>query len=229
LRVVSESIANVRTSGVAFDAGIQYVTGPTDNVHFGIALKNVGPAMKFKGDGLSVQGLLVGGDNSLTLEQRSADFELPSMMNIGAAYDFNISELHRVTVAGTFISNSFTKDQFILGAEYAFKKMFHVRGGYLYEKDVTDDVKRETVFTGPSAGVSIDLPFGEEKKSAVAIDYGYRATNPFSGCTQYRRSFEPLITLVPIFGKGPERVLFRISHPTPPGHEHNGLLHRGRT
>jgi len=181
LRVVSESIANVRTSGVAFDAGIQYVTGPTDNVHFGIALKNVGPAMKFKGDGLSVQGLLVGGDNSLTLEQRSADFELPSMMNIGAAYDFNISELHRVTVAGTFISNSFTKDQFILGAEYAFKKMFHVRGGYLYEKDVTDDVKRETVFTGPSAGVSIDLPFGEEKKSAVAIDYGYRATNPFSG------------------------------------------------
>ena len=181
LRVVSESIANVRTSGVAFDAGIQYVTGPTENIHFGIALKNVGPAMRFKGDGLSVQGLLTGGTNTLTLEQRSADFELPSMMNIGIGYDFNISELHRVTVAGTFISNSFTKDQFVVGAEYAFKKMFHVRGGYLYEKDVTDDTKRETVFTGPSAGVSIDLPFGEEKKSAVAIDYGYRATNPFSG------------------------------------------------
>ena len=181
LRVVSESIANVRTSGVAFDAGIQYVTGPTDNIHFGIALKNVGPAMSFKGDGLSVQGLLTGGANTLTLEQRSADFELPSMMNIGVAYDFNISELNRVTVAGTFISNSFTKDQFVVGAEYAFKKMFHVRGGYLYEKDVTDDTKRETVFTGPSAGVSIDLPFGDEKKSAVAIDYGYRATNPFSG------------------------------------------------
>lgn len=181
VRVVSESIANVRTSGVCFDAGIQYVTGPTENIHFGIALKNVGPAMHFSGDGLAVQGLLTGGDHTLTLEQRSADFELPSMMNIGAAYDFNISELHRVTVAGTFTSNSFTKDQFILGAEYAFKKMFHVRGGYLYEKGVTKEEDRETVFTGPSAGVSIDLPFGEEKKSAVAIDYGYRATNPFSG------------------------------------------------
>ncbi len=181
VRVVSESVANARTSGVCFDAGIQYVTGPTDNIHFGIALKNVGPAMAFSGDGLAVQGLLVGGDHTLTLEQRSAEFELPSMMNIGAAYDFNFTELHRLTVAGTFVSNSFTKDQFSLGAEYAFKKMIHVRAGYLYEKDVADVDLRETVFTGPSAGISVDFPFGEEKKNAIAIDYGYRATNPFNG------------------------------------------------
>lgn len=181
VRVVSESIANVRTSGVCFDAGIQYITGPTDNVHFGISLKNVGPAMQFSGDGLSVQGLLTGDDHTLTLEQRSAEFELPSLMNIGMAYDFNISELHRVTVAGTFTSNSFTRDQYIIGAEYSFKKMISVRGGYLYEQDVTDSELRETVFTGPSAGLSVDFPFGEEKKSAIAIDYGYRATNPFSG------------------------------------------------
>lgn len=182
VRVVSESIANVRTSGICFDAGIQYVTGPTDNVHFGIALKNVGPAMRFHGDGFAVQGLLVeGGDHSLSLEQRSAEFELPSMMNIGGAYDFNISELHRITAAGTFISNSFTKDQFAVGVEYAFKNMLQIRGGYLYEKDVTDSDKRETVFTGPSAGISLDFPFGDEKQSAIALDYSYRATHPFSG------------------------------------------------
>ncbi|MFT3884000.1 MAG: PorV/PorQ family protein [Flavobacteriales bacterium] len=182
VRVVSESIANVRTSGFCFDAGIHYVTGPSDNVHFGIALKNVGPAMRFSGDGLSVQGLLGdGSSDQMTLEQRSAQFELPSMMNIGAAYDFNLTELHRITVAGNFTSNSFTRDQFILGAEYAFKKMFHVRGGYLWEKNVTDAAARETAFTGPSGGVSVDFPFGEEKKSKLAIDYGYRATNPFNG------------------------------------------------
>lgn len=181
VRVVSESIANVRTSGICFDAGIQYVTGPSENIHFGIALKNVGPAMRFSGDGLSVQGLITTGSDQLTLQQRSADFELPSMMNIGAAYDFNISELHRVTVAGNFASNSFTKDQFTLGAEYAFKKMIHLRGGFLWEQDITDKQLSETVFTGPSAGISVDLPFGDEKKSALAIDYGYRATNPFSG------------------------------------------------
>lgn len=184
VRVVSESIANVRAGGFCFDAGIHYVTGPTDNIHFGIALKNVGPPMQFNGDGLAVQGLLSSGSDQLTIEQRSERFELPSMMNIGAAYDLNISELHRVTIAANFVSNSFTKDQYILGAEYAFKKMIHLRGGYLYEKDITDDKLRETVFTGPSGGLSVDFAFGPEKKNTLALDYGYRATNPFSGVHQ---------------------------------------------
>ncbi len=181
VRMVSESTSNVRTQGVCFDAGIHYVTGPTDNVHFGIALKNVGPAMQYSGDGLAVQGLLTSGSDQLTLEQRSGKFEIPSLLNIGAAYDWNISEMHRVTFAGTFISNSFTKDQGVFGVEYAFRKMVHLRGGYLYEKGVTSAEDRETWFTGPSAGLSIDFPFGEEKKSAVSIDYAYRTTNPFSG------------------------------------------------
>jgi hypothetical protein len=181
IRVVSEATSNIRTSGICFDAGIHYVTGPTDNVHFGIALKNVGPAMQFSGDGLAVQGLLVSGSDQLTLEQRSGKFEIPSLLNIGAAYDLNIGETHRLTFAGTFISNSFTKDQGVVGVEYAFRRMLHVRGGYLYEKDVTSGEDRTTWFTGPSAGVSVDFPFGQEKKSVVAIDYAYRTTNPFSG------------------------------------------------
>jgi hypothetical protein len=181
IRVVSESISNVRAPGVCFDAGIQYVTGPTENVHFGISLKNVGPAMKFEGDGLAAQSVLTGGTNTLTLEQRSAEFELPSMMNIGAAYDFHLSELNRITLAGNFTSNSFTKDQFIIGVEYAFKKMLHIRGGYLYEKNSTDEELRETVFTGPSGGISLDFPFGNEKQSVIALDYAYRATHPFNG------------------------------------------------
>ncbi len=181
VRVVSEAISNVRTSGICFDAGIQYVTGPMDNVHFGIALKNVGPAMQFAGDGLSVQGLLVQGSDQLTLEQRSAHFEIPSLLTIGFAYDWHVSDMHRLSFAGTFVSNSFTKDQGIVGVEYAFRKMFHLRAGYLYEDGITDDAERTTVFTGPSAGLSVDFPFGDEKKSALAIDYGYRATNPFAG------------------------------------------------
>lgn len=181
VRMVSESIANARTQGVCFDAGIQYVTGEKDNVHFGIALKNVGPAMKFSGDGLAVQGLLSGGADQLTLEQRSAQFEIPSLLNIGAAYDWHLNDMHRISFAGNFVSNSFTKDQGVLGVEYAFRKMVHVRGGYTYEKGITSDTDRTTVYTGPSAGISLDLPFGEEKKSAIGIDYSYRSTNPFAG------------------------------------------------
>ena len=45
LKIISESIANMGCTGVALDAGIQYVTGPFDNIHFGITLKNIGPTM----------------------------------------------------------------------------------------------------------------------------------------------------------------------------------------
>ena len=181
-RLFSEAIADLRTSGMAFDAGIHYVTGPTDNVHFGISLKNVGPPVAFDGDGLSTQGfLLTGQTGQITLEQRSARFELPSLLNIGLTYDFDLSERHKLSVAGTYVSNSFTNDNFILGAEYGFNELFFIRGGYFYEDGITNDEERTTVYSGPSAGVSFELPFGNEKASDIALDYSYRATNPFSG------------------------------------------------
>ena len=41
---------------VAVDAGIQYVTGPNDNIHFGISLRNIGTPMRYSGEGLSFTG-----------------------------------------------------------------------------------------------------------------------------------------------------------------------------
>lgn len=110
VRVVSESIADARASGVCFDAGINYVTG-RDQVRFAIALKNVGPTMRFDGDGMAVQGLLASGSDQLTLANRSQKFELPSMLSIGGSYDFKLGEMHRLTPALSFFSNSFTRDQ----------------------------------------------------------------------------------------------------------------------
>ena len=229
LRVVSEGIATVRTSGICFDAGIQYVTGPQDNVHFGIALKNVGPAMQFTGDGLAVQALLVQGSDQLTLEQRSEQFEIPSLLNIGLAYDWHINEMHRLTFAGTFVSNSFTKDQALIGVEYAFRKMLHLRAGYLYEDGITSDTERTTVFTGPSAGLSVDFP------SATRRSRRYPSTTltvppaPLPGCTASACAWRSDVAHT-IFGmrtsRGPLPLLAYITI-RPESHEQHGLLHRG--
>ena len=53
LRMISEQISDLKAGGVAFDAGIQYVTGAKDNLKFGISLKNIGQRMSFSGDGLT--------------------------------------------------------------------------------------------------------------------------------------------------------------------------------
>jgi hypothetical protein len=180
-KIISESISDVSAQGLAIDAGIQYVTGETDNIKFGIALKNVGPRMKFKGDGLSFRGIIPGNDNGFTVEQRSAEFELPSLINIGAAYDFTINTNNKLTAAANFTSNSFTKDQYILGLEYKFKTYLMLRAGYMYEKGITKKADRTTAYTGPCGGFTVEIPLNKVKGSSFGLDYSYRASNPFQG------------------------------------------------
>ncbi|MHB8261102.1 MAG: PorV/PorQ family protein [Bacteroidia bacterium] len=195
IRVIQESIANVHAAGVSIDAGVQYHTGKYDQVHFGIALRNVGPTMSYNGDGMAFQANILNGtqyNNSVngytaSFQNHSASFELPSLLNIGMSYDFyltkdsaGLKKDHRITVAANFTSNSFTNDQYILGLEYGFKKYFMVRGGYAYEKGI-GTATTQSAFTGPCFGATMQLPFGKTKMSTFALDYSYRSTYPFSG------------------------------------------------
>lgn len=184
VRLISESIANVKSSGVAFDAGIQYVTGwneEEDNLKFGLTLKNVGSPMRYSGDGLSFRGNPpVESNYQMTLEQRADRFELPSVMGIGASYDWKLAENHILTTAGAFYSNSFTNDQFCLGLEYSFKKLFSLRGGYTLEKDAANEDNTFTASKGMSGGATVELPLGKGGKK-LGIDYSYRATHFFDG------------------------------------------------
>ncbi|PKP23022.1 MAG: hypothetical protein CVU05_01205 [Bacteroidetes bacterium HGW-Bacteroidetes-21] len=201
VKVINEKISDLSASGVALDAGIQYVTGlgknklgkrNSDNLKFGLAMKNVGPTMRFKGDGMSFRGIVPATEVIMTVEQRSADFELPALITIGGMYDFmlapqvdtvagKITNNHRLSVALNFTSNSFTKDQFQLGVEYSFKEFLMFRSGFVYEKGIESYDTRKTWFTGPTAGLTVQIPINKEKGSTFSLDYSFRATNPFDG------------------------------------------------
>jgi hypothetical protein len=180
MKVISERMSNVGASGIALDAGVRYVTGENDRIKFGIALRNVGPPMHFRGDGLSIRALIPSTGANLTMEQRTTKFELPSMVNIGASYDFILSPEHKITAAGNFTSNSFTKDQILTGVEYGFKSIIMLRAGYMHESGIRSFDQRTTAFTGPTAGLTLELPLND-KGSSFAFDYSYRAANPFNG------------------------------------------------
>lgn len=193
VRIVNQNISNLHATGVAFDAGISYTTRlgskdkekNKDNLQFGISLKNVGPPMKYSGDGLSVRGTVPGSDNSLTLEYRSAKYEMPSSLNIGITYHWRDSKLmNRVTGAANFTSNSFSKDQLNFGLEYSFKDLFMLRGGYIAQFGKGGENIAASALTGPTAGATVEVGLGKkgaEKKTKLGIDYSYRHTNPFSG------------------------------------------------
>lgn len=185
VKVLSEGISDLRAQGICFDAGIQYITGKRRNVKFGISLKNVGPQMAYSGDGISQKAALISTGAALTLEQRSSRFDLPSLIMIGGNYDYFFSKEntdHRLSASGTFVSNSFTQDQFNVGFEYAFKSMFMGRVGYSYEKDILSSTERLSAFTGPTAGLTVEVPFNKRMKeetkvqSTFGLDFSYRFT-----------------------------------------------------
>ena len=180
IKILNEKISNLSSPGVAIDAGIQYVTGKNDQLKFGITMKNVGPTMKFSGDGMSLRGETPEGV-VMTMENRSNEFEMPSLIKIGASYDFILSENHLITTAANFTSNSFTKDQYHGGIEYSFNEIFMIRGGYVYEEGLLEEAERTTAYTGPTGGVSVQFPLNKETGTTFSLDYSYRDTDPFEG------------------------------------------------
>jgi hypothetical protein len=180
-KVISENIANLRANGVAIDAGIRYVTGENDNIKFAISLKNVGPVMRYKGDGLAQQVSYVSTGYIATLEQRSGTFELPSLLTIGGSYDFIFNDQNKLNVNLGFTANSFMNDQYRIGFDYGLvneKVAFNLRAGYVYEKNILSVENRSNALVGPSAGFSIDALVGKNK-SALGLEYCARFAGIF--------------------------------------------------
>lgn len=180
-KVISENIANLRANGVAIDAGIRYVTGEQDQIKFGITLKNVGPVMRFRGDGLAGQVNYVSTGNVATLEQRSASYEMPALLGIGASYDFIFNENNKLTAELGFTANSFSSDQYRVGADYKMtneKMAFNIRGGFVYEKNLFSLENRSNALVGPTAGFSVDALVGENQ-NALGIEYAARFAGVF--------------------------------------------------
>ena len=180
-KVISENISNLKASGMAIDAGIRYVTGEQDQVKFGIALKNVGPVMRYKGDGLAQQVNYISTGFTASLEERSATFEMPSLLSIGGSYDFIFNESNKLVVAAGFTANSFSYDQFRFGLDYGMsleKVAFNLRGGFVYEKGLFDAENRSNALVGPTAGFSLDALVGKNK-TALGIEYATRFAGVF--------------------------------------------------
>jgi hypothetical protein len=185
VRAVSEGVPNATSQGLSLDAGIQYKAGKNDRSRFGVTLRNVGPALQFSGDGLSARGILDGYDHSLTLEKRTSSYEMPSVLSISAAYDLitqdSAGKGNVLTLAGAYVSNAFSKDQFALGLQWAPLRYISIRAGFVYEKGIFSSENQTSSFSGPSGGVSLNIPFGKDKLRKFGVDYSFRATNKFSG------------------------------------------------
>jgi len=184
---VSEQVSNINALGLAFEGGIQYVTGKRDNFHFGISLRNLGTNMRFSGTGFSVNADKPQSSPSFAVSETvpSDKFAMPTYLNFGASYDFYLDEhhisskdstpIHKLSVIANFTSNSFNNDYLGAGLEYSFRNMIMLRAAYRYENGITSLSSTTTMYMGLAVGATAQKRLGE-KGPMLSLDYSFRPT-----------------------------------------------------
>lgn len=184
-KFVSEKIMGTAANGVGFDFGLQYVS-PISGLKLGVVLANFGGNMKFDGNNLEQRTVLPGteaGTVSSSVAVPTADFDLPSQLKIGVSYEVGLGESMGLDVMGSFVNNSYSFDQYIVGGEFEFKDMVFLRASYAlaYKQGIVgqDDgfvSANEDFLFGPSFGVGVNLNVGVP----LQLDYAYQITEFFN-------------------------------------------------
>jgi len=174
--IVMETLGEVNSTGVAFNVGVMYETlGDIEGLNLGIAMKNVGPQMQYDGSGL--MSLASASDLQRPpsyLKVEAASFDLPSSFEMGLGYKMNLGEVNALQFSGAYQTNNYSGDEYKLGAEYGYNKMFFARVGY----QGAPQVSSENYLYGITAGAGIHYDLGG---IAVTVDYAYRDAKYFNG------------------------------------------------
>lgn len=174
--LVSERIANVSTNGVAFNVGVMYDNlASVNGLSLGVVVKNVGPQMSYSGPGLYALGGSTGQNSADNFVQReSAPFELPSTIEFGMGYRYQVNDNNDLLLSGTFQSNNFSGDEYKGGLEYGYNNNFFARVGY-----TGSPVEQSPDYIyGFTTGVGFAYAF---EGTQVSFDYAYRSVKYFSG------------------------------------------------
>ncbi len=176
VNLVTETLGDVSAAGVAFNIGLMYDRlGDIDGLSFGIAMKNIGPSMRYGGSGLDYAATATGFNRGPTqFKVESAAFELPSTFELGFGYKAYADNINNVSVSGSFQNNNFSGDEYRVGAEYSYQKMFFVRAGY----DSSPKSQSEDFIYGFSAGAGINYAV---QGLGVEINYAFRDVKYFGG------------------------------------------------
>lgn len=194
VRLFNEGISNVKASGLALDAGVQYQTAlnpknkiKKEDFRFGIAVRNIGADAAYSGSGLSYRTTINPGTSYAAdrkTDMGTQSFNLPALVHIGASYDIRLDKdstayIHRLTPSANFNYNAFSSNVTSIGLEYAYRESFMVRGGYGIQSNNTGSDYRSQ-YLGFSGGMTIQLAVSKTG-TMLGLDYAYAPTRVFNG------------------------------------------------
>lgn len=182
-KLIYESIPRASATAFAFDIGLQYRDlGNISGVDFGIVVKNIGTDMKYDGSAFTTQAFETGVSQSQFFNRIPSSDELPAKIELGVSYRNTIAENNNLMVSGVFENYNLGRDQFRFGAEYMFRDLIALRGGYI----LVNDAKSEDVEYKFTAGVGLHYNLNNVD---FGFDYSYRDSQYFDGNNMFSLTF----------------------------------------
>jgi hypothetical protein len=182
--LVSEHVINENAAGVAFDFGVQYLTG-WRGLKLGMVMKNFGPGMTYSGPGTEISVLPPDQDPSgqpRIFTSETSSFELPSFFTLGASCDLYSVPQYRVTVLGALQNNNFQGNAMRAGLEWRYRDLFALRGSYYGSYVGTTDpntaednskfIGGDDLYTGLALGGGFSFRTGET--GHMGVDFTWR-------------------------------------------------------
>lgn len=186
---VNEVIGSSRASGIAFDFGVQYLTG-WNGLRFGVVMKNFGPSMEFTGSDFDENLHPPDSDpqaSNRTFRSTSAAFEMPSFFTLATSYDLYNKAQQRIVLMGSFQNNNFQFDEVAGAAEWSYRGLYSLRGSYFAsfgskrlengEDESTKITGGDDLYSGLALGAGAAIRTGDTGK--LGVDVSWRPVRDF--------------------------------------------------
>ncbi len=136
MKYINNSFSEVSASGVSFDVGTMYDT-EIQGIKLGFSIHNLGTEQTYSGQDLNTtkkmhEGLYA---SPLDASYMASSFQLPLTFRAGISSDVIKNRTMSLIVAADFVTMSDVSEQFSFGAEWGYKDIIFIRGGYLFGQD----------------------------------------------------------------------------------------------
>lgn len=150
IRYIEETLDKLKMRGVMIDLGTYYWTG-LGTSRFAVTVSNFGNDLAPDGE-----VVLVGSRTKSDWQS----FSPPTIFRIGFAFEPFEDELNQITMSIQLNHPNDNSENFAIGAEYSYNKMFFARGGYKFNVDEQNY----------SFGAGVKLPLNI---ATVSVDYAF--------------------------------------------------------
>jgi hypothetical protein len=180
VKIVSEEIARVSASAVAFDFGVQYRNlANVPGLDLGVTIKNIGQQMQYDGPGLYRDAVPTESNRpEQKFKSEAASFELPSIVEIGLGFRRRFTDNVLLGLTGTFSNNNLYSDEYKVGGEIGYilspSIELYGRAGYGFTSQLENS--DDEIF-GVTFGVGL---YYATAGMDITVDYAYRQVEFFN-------------------------------------------------